>query len=73
VHVEPADLGGDRLAGLVGQIRDADLGPFGREAERALAADAARRPGDDRDLAVQASDADQPPASVATNTFLTSV
>jgi hypothetical protein len=61
VDVEAADLGGDLLAGLVGEVDDADPGALGGEAARAGAADAAGRPGDDRDLVMQASDADQPP------------
>jgi hypothetical protein len=62
VHVQAVDLGRDLLAGLVGEVDDADPGALGGEAPRARAADAAGRPGDDRDLALQAwCDGDQPP------------
>jgi hypothetical protein len=52
VHVQPADLVGDPLARLVGDVGDADQRPLRREPARAGTADAAGSPGDDRDLSL---------------------
>ena len=63
-----AALGGGGLALLVRDVGDADLCAFGREEERRLPPDAARRARDHGDLALEAARA----AHVAKKTFLTS-